>query len=39
VPLVIVTHYAETGRFRAALAKINRLPTAAAPAVFYSMGD
>jgi len=39
VPLVIVTHYAETGRFKAALAKINRLPTAAAPAVFYSMGD
>jgi homoserine dehydrogenase len=39
VPLVIVTHYAETGRFRAALAKIDRLPTVAAPAVFYSMGD
>jgi homoserine dehydrogenase len=39
VPLVIVTHYAETGRFKAALVKINRLPTVAAPAVFYSMGD
>jgi homoserine dehydrogenase len=39
VPLVIVTHYAETGRFKAALAKINRLPTVAAPAVFFSMGD
>jgi homoserine dehydrogenase len=39
VPLVIVTHYAGTGRFKAALAKINRLPTCAAPAVFYSMGD
>jgi len=39
VPLVIVTHYAETGRFRAALAKIDRLPAVAAPAVFFSMGD
>jgi homoserine dehydrogenase len=39
VPLVIVTHYAATGRFKSALAKINRLPTIAAPAVFFSMGD
>jgi homoserine dehydrogenase len=39
VPLVIVTHYAETGRFKAAIGKINRLATVAAPAVFYSMGD
>ncbi len=39
VPLVIVTHYAETGRFKVALAKINGLETVAAPAVFYSMGD
>jgi homoserine dehydrogenase len=39
VPLVIVTHYAATGRFRKALEKINRLSTAAAPAVFFSMGD
>ncbi|WP_439624296.1 homoserine dehydrogenase [Gemmata sp.] len=39
VPLVIVTHAAETGRFKQALAKINRLATAAAPAVFFSMGD
>jgi homoserine dehydrogenase len=39
VPLVIVTHYAETGRFRAALGRINALPAVAAPAVFYSMGD
>lgn len=39
VPLVIVTHYAETGRFRSALAKISKLPASAAPAVFYSMGD
>ena len=39
VPLVIVTHAAETGRFRAAVGRINRLGTTAAPAVFYSMGD
>jgi homoserine dehydrogenase len=39
VPLVIVTHYAETGRFKAAIAKINALDTVAAPAVFFSMGD
>jgi homoserine dehydrogenase len=39
VPLVIVTHYAATGRFRKALARINALPTTAAPAVFFSMGD
>jgi homoserine dehydrogenase len=39
VPLVIVTHYAETGRFKAALGRINALPVVAVPAVFYSMGD
>jgi homoserine dehydrogenase len=39
VPLVIVTHYAETGRFKSALAKIKRLAAVAAPAVFFSMGD
>lgn len=39
VPLVIVTHYAATGRFRRALEKINQLTTVAAPAVFFSMGD
>jgi homoserine dehydrogenase len=39
VPLVIVTHYAVTGRFRAALERIKRLPTIAAPAVYFSMGD
>ena len=39
LPLVIVTHYAETGRFKAALAKIDALKSVAAPAVFYSMGD
>lgn len=39
VPLVIVTHYASTGRFRRALSRINALGTTAAPAVFFSMGD
>ena len=39
VPLVIVTHYAATGRFRKALTRINALSTTAAPAVFFSMGD
>ena len=39
VPLVIVTHYAETGAFKAALKKVNALPASAAPAVFFSMGD
>ena len=39
VPLVIVTHYAATGRFRKALEKINQLSTTAAPAVYFSMGD
>jgi homoserine dehydrogenase len=39
VPLVIVTHYARTGRFKAALEKIKRLPTITIPAVYFSMGD
>jgi homoserine dehydrogenase len=39
VPLVIVTHYAETGAFKAALKKVNALSASAAPAVFFSMGD
>lgn len=39
VPLVIVTHSAETGEFRHAIDKINRLEAVAAPAVFYAMGD
>lgn len=39
VPLVIVTHYAPTGRFRSALTKISRHAAVAAPAVSYSMGD
>jgi homoserine dehydrogenase len=39
VSLVLVTHYAETGHFKRAIARINGLGTVAAPAVFYSMGD
>jgi homoserine dehydrogenase len=39
VPLVVVTHYAATGRFRKALERINALESVAAPAVFFSMGD
>lgn len=39
VPLVLVTHSAETGRFHAAIDRINALPTVAEPAVFYSMSD
>jgi homoserine dehydrogenase len=39
VPLVIVTHYAETGRFKTAIARINAMATVASPAVFFSMGD
>lgn len=39
VPLVIVTHYAETGAFKAALKKVNALSASAAPAVYFSMGD
>ncbi|MBX9581898.1 MAG: homoserine dehydrogenase [Gemmataceae bacterium] len=39
VPLVVVTHVAETGRFRAAVGRMDALPAVAAPAVFYPMGD
>jgi homoserine dehydrogenase len=39
VPLVIVTHYAETGAFKSALKRMNALPASAAPAVYFSMGD
>ena len=39
VPLVIVTHYAETGRFKSGAGEDQRLSTVAAPAVFFSMGD
>ncbi|HET6572714.1 MAG TPA: homoserine dehydrogenase [Fimbriiglobus sp.] len=39
VPLVVMTHTAETGRFRAAVAAIDRLPGVATPAVSYSVDD
>lgn len=39
VPLVIMTHYAETGRFRAAVKVIDRLPAIQQPAVSYSVDD
>ena len=39
VPLVIMTHYAETGRFRLALAKINAHPGVVPPAVYFSVDD
>lgn len=39
VPLVIMTHYAETGKFRAAIERINRLPAMAGDAVYYSVDD
>ncbi len=39
VPLVIMTHTAETGKFRAAVANLDRLPAVAAPAVYYSVAD
>lgn len=39
VPLVIMTHYAETGKFRTAVAKINQIPAVAGNAVFYSVDD
>jgi homoserine dehydrogenase len=39
VPLVIMTHTAETGRFRAAVAQLDRLPSMTAPAVYYSVDD
>ncbi|HXD87482.1 MAG TPA: homoserine dehydrogenase [Urbifossiella sp.] len=39
VPLVIVTHYAETGAFKAAIQKMNAHSAVAAPAVYFSMGD
>ena len=39
VPLVIMTHTAPTGRFRTAVAAIDRLPGVAAPAVYYSVDD
>jgi homoserine dehydrogenase len=39
VTLVILTHTAETGRFRAALRKTAALAAVAAPPVSYAMGD
>src|SRR5439155_22411592 len=39
VPLVIMTHYAETGRFRSALAKIDSLPGVVPKGVYYSVDD
>ncbi len=39
VPLVIMTHYAETGRFRSAVKAIDRLGTVATPAVSYPVDD
>jgi homoserine dehydrogenase len=39
VPLVIMTHTAVTGNFRAALADINRLSCVTAPAVYYPVAD
>ena len=39
VPLVIMTHYADTGRFRSALAKMNALRGVVPPGVYYSVDD
>ncbi|MFO0801111.1 MAG: homoserine dehydrogenase [Gemmataceae bacterium] len=39
VPLVILTHTAETGRFRAALSKMAALSAVSGPPVSYAMGD
>jgi homoserine dehydrogenase len=39
VPLVLMTHTAETGKFRAAVRHIDGLPGVAAPAVHYSVDD
>ena len=39
VPLVIMTHTALTGEFRAALAEIDRLGWVTAPGVYYPVAD
>ena len=39
VPLVIMTHEAETGRFRSAVATLGRLPGVTARAVYFSVDD
>jgi len=39
IPLVIITHYAPTGRFRESIAEISGLPGVASPGVWYSVDD
>jgi homoserine dehydrogenase len=39
VPLVIMTHTARTGDFRAAVAEINQLKCVATPSVYYPVAD
>jgi hypothetical protein len=39
VPLVIMTHTASVGDFRAALEEINGLDSVAAPAVYYPVAE
>lgn len=39
VPLVIMTHVAETGRFRAAAAELGKLAGVCGPAVYFSVDD
>src|SRR5262249_21947042 len=39
VPLIIMTHTAVTGNFRAAVAAIDRLGCVVAPSVFYPVAD
>jgi len=39
VPLVIMTHYAETGRCRKAIRAIAGLPSIGEPPVYYSVDD
>lgn len=39
VPLIIMTHTARTGSFRATLEEFNRLPSVTAPSIYYPVGD
>jgi homoserine dehydrogenase len=39
VPLIIMTHTAQTGNFRKALDEINRLGCTAVPGVYYPVAD
>lgn len=39
IPLVIITHYAPTGRFRESVTAISALPGVASPGVWYSVDD